>query len=53
MIKIDKFTLWGPAQNNRLAGPQARPRTKPVRGDIVAQAILIQAHWGKENMSEE
>ena len=36
-----------------------RPKTtgwlgsRPVRGVSVAQAILIQAHWGKENMSEE
>ena len=38
-----KTELWGPAQNNRLAGPWALGPSEDqcVRGDIVAQAILI------------
>ena len=27
--------------------------SRPVRGLSMAQTILIQAHWGKENISEE
>ena len=44
--------LWGPAQNNRLAGPWARPRT--ILSEETSQPrILAQTHWSKENTSEE
>ena len=44
--------LWGLAQNNRLAGPWAGPRT--ILSEKTSRPrILAQAHWSKENTSEE
>ena len=44
--------LWGPAQNNKLAGPWARPRT--ILFEETSRPIIpAQANWGEENTSEE
>ena len=44
--------LWGPAQNNELAGPWARPRM--ILSEETSQPIIpAQANWGEENTSEE
>ena len=44
--------LWGPAQKNKLAGPWARPRTI-LSEETLRPRILSQAHWSKEDTSEE
>ena len=44
--------LWGPAQNNKLVGPWARPRTI-LSEETSWPRIPAQANWGEENTSEE
>ena len=44
--------LWGLAQNNRLAGPWAHLRSI-LSEEMSRPRILAQAHWSKENTSEE
>ena len=44
--------LWGPAQNNKLAGPWARPRTI-MSEETSRPKIPTQTNWGEENTSEE
>ena len=39
--------LWGPAQNNKLAGPWARPRIIPSE-EMSQPVILAQANWAKK-----
>ena len=39
--------LWGPAQNNKLAGPWARPRTITSE-ETLQPIILAQANWAKK-----
>ena len=44
--------LWGPAQNNKLDEPWARPRT--ILSEETSRPIIpAQANWGEENTSEE
>ena len=51
-IYIYIYILWGPAQNNKLAGPWARPRTI-LSEETLRPIIPAQANWGEENTSEE